>query len=101
MRKLLYAFAVTAFLPFVAACQPSVQQEAQAHDAAVKDIAEENKDVEKAAIEGAKDIVKEQREVEDAAAEGTKKIIDEKRELEDAKAREAERAADTPPTTKP
>ena len=103
MRRLLYAFAIAGVLPFVAACEPSVQKEAKdvkdAHDAAMKDVAKEQKDVEDAAVEGAKGVVKEQREVEDAAIEGSKNILEEKRELEDAKAREAERTA--PPTTPP
>ena len=105
MRRLLYALTVAGCVPLFAACEQTVQQEAQdvkdAHDAAARNVAEEAKDVEGAAIEGAKDVVKEQREVEDAAREGTKNIIEEKRELEDAKVREADRDATAPPSTTP
>lgn len=104
MRRLFYAFALAGCLPLFAACEQTVQQEAQdvkdAQDAAARKVAEEAKDVEGAAIEGAKDVVKEQRDVEDAAREGTKDIVEEKRELEDAKIRDAERDA-TPPSTTP
>jgi hypothetical protein len=102
MKKLIFALAIAGALPWIAACDQTMEQEAQdvreAHQDAVENVAEEQKDVEDAAREGAKNVVEEQRDVEDAAREGTKAITDEQRELEDAARREAAKnIPDVPP----
>jgi hypothetical protein len=100
MRYIFYALTLAA-LPLLAACEPSIEEEArdvdQAKQEAAENVGEAAKDVEAERREANAEITREQRDLEDTAKREADKIEQERRELEDAKKDPDRPVSDNPP----
>lgn len=87
MRTLLYTL-LLAGVPFLAACDQTVDQAAddvrEAEQNAAESIHNQQQEVQDAAREGREAVIQEQRELEDTARQEAEKIREEQRNLEDA-----------------